>query len=346
MRVDSKSHVTLWAFVALSIVWGSSFLFMKVGLDGLSPAQVVLGRIVLGGATLSAIMLATRRRWPRELRVWGHLAVVGLFYCVIPFTFYAWAEQYVPSGLASIFNAATPIMTLLLTPLMLRSERLRGLQVVGLVIGLIGVAVLTGPWELIGSGALSKSLPAQLACLGAPLCYGFAGLYLRRFVSGLPYDSITLSSVQLVTASLVVLLLAPVNARDAIALNTPIVLSMVVLGVLGTGFAYVWNTRIVRDWGPTRAATVTYLTPVIGVALGVIVLGETMHWYAPVGGAIVIAGILASQRSSRVTHQATASVGAGKQSSREREAHAHEAAAASAAHQGPCVVRFQTLPRD
>lgn len=290
-----KSRVTLWAFLALSLVWGASFLFIKVGLEGLSPAQVVLGRILLGALALAVIMTATRRRWPRELRVWGHMLVVGIFFCAVPFTLFAWAEQYVPSGLASIYNAATPIMTLLLTPLILRSERLGPARAAGLVVGILGVVVLTGPWQLLGSSELRSTIPAQLACLGATASYGFAGLYLRRFVSGMPYDSVTLSSVQLAMASLVVLLAAPFVARGTVSLNVPVVLSIVVLGVVGTGVAYVWYTRIMRDWGAARASTVTYLTPVVGVVLGVLLLGESVHWYEPAGGAIVVAGILVSQ---------------------------------------------------
>jgi len=290
-----KARVTLWAFLALSLVWGASFLFIKVGLEGLSPAQVVLGRILLGALALAVIMTATRRRWPRELRVWGHMLVVGIFFCAVPFTLFAWAEQYVPSGLASIYNAATPIMTLLLTPLILRSERLGPARAAGLVVGILGVVVLTGPWQLLGSSELRSTIPAQLACLGATASYGFAGLYLRRFVSGMPYDSVTLSSVQLAMASLVVLLAAPFVARGTVSLNVPVVLSIVVLGVVGTGVAYVWYTRIMRDWGAARASTVTYLTPVVGVVLGVLLLGESVHWYEPAGGAIVVAGILVSQ---------------------------------------------------
>jgi drug/metabolite transporter (DMT)-like permease len=303
--MTSESRGTTWAFLALSLVWGASFLFIKVGLDGFSPAQLVLCRIVLGALTLVVVMTVTRRKWPRERRVWLHMIVVGAFFCAIPFTLFAWAEQYVPSSLASIYNATTPIMTLLFTPLVLRSERLSRSRVLGLVIGIVGVLVLTGPWQLIGDPAVRASVPAQLACLGATASYGFAGLYLRRFVSGLPYDSITLSSVQLVAASAIVLVLAPFDARGPISLNLPVVACIATLAVLGTGVAYIWFTRIVRDWGPARGSTVTYLAPVVGVVLGVLVLGETVHWYEPVGGLVVIVGIIASQRGLRLRRPVT-----------------------------------------
>jgi drug/metabolite transporter (DMT)-like permease len=93
MSHSDKSRTTLWAFLALSLVWGASFLFMKVGLDGLSPAQVVVGRILLGAATLAVIMTVTRRRWPREKRVWAHMIVVATFFCVVPFTLFAWDSR-------------------------------------------------------------------------------------------------------------------------------------------------------------------------------------------------------------------------------------------------------------
>ncbi|HEY0248432.1 MAG TPA: DMT family transporter [Gryllotalpicola sp.] len=300
MTTTGNARGTLGAFIALSAVWGASFLFMKLGLDGLSPAQLVLGRVLLGAAALAVIMAVSGRRWPRDGRLWAHMVVVGGLFCAVPFTLFAWAEQYVPSSLASIYNAATPIMTLLLTPLILRSERLGRARVIGLLIGVVGVVVLMGPWQLIGSTGLAATVPAQIACIGATVSYGIAGLYLRRFVTGLPYDSITLSAVQLTVASGIVLVLAPFDARGAVGLDASVVLSVVALGVLGTGIAYIWYNRIVRDWGPARASTVTYLAPVVGVVLGVLVLGERVRWNEPVGGLIVILGILASQGRVRV----------------------------------------------
>jgi drug/metabolite transporter (DMT)-like permease len=293
------SHGTLWAFIALSAIWGASFLFIKVGLEGLSPGQVVLGRLTLGTFALVGIMLATRRRWPREARIWGHMLVVAVGFAVVPYTLFAWAEQQVPSSLASIFNATTPIMTLLLTPLLLRREPLGRRQIAGLLIGLSGVVVLAAPWQLIGAHATTGSLPAQLACLGATASYGFSGLYLRRFLSGTGYDPITLSTVEISLAAVIVWLIAPFDARGPVRLDIPVVLSVAALGVLGTGLAYIAYNRILRDWGPARASTVTYVSPIVGVALGVLLLGESVHWNEPLGGLIIVTGILASQSAVR-----------------------------------------------
>lgn len=297
---SARARGTLWSFLALSLVWGGSFLFMKIGLEGLSPSQIVIGRLVFGALTLLAIMLVTRRRWPREPALWGHMVVVAITFGVLPYTLFAWAEQSVPSGLASIYNAATPIMTLALTPLLLRSERLARAQVTGLVVGILGVLVLIGPWQLIGSHDLVGSLPGQLACLGAALCYGFSGLYLRRFVFGRGYDPLTLSAMEICLAALIALPLAPLDAMTPVHLSAPIVLSIAALGILGTGFAYIWYYGVLDAWGAARASTVTYLSPVIAVALGMLVLGETVNWYEPLGGLIVIAGIVASQGRVRM----------------------------------------------
>lgn len=295
MSERSNARGTVWAFIALSMVWGASFLFMKLGLQGLSPAQVVVGRLTLGGAVLVGIMLMTRRSWPRERRIWTHMLVVAITFAVLPYSLFSWAEQQVSSGLASIYNATTPIMTLLMAPLLLAGERLSRTQLSGLFIGLFGVLVLVGPWQLIGSSGLLSTLPGQIACLGATASYGFAGMYLRRFLTNTGYDSITMSAMEIGLAAVIVLIAAPFTARGQIELRLPVVLSIAALGVLGTGLAYIWYNRIIRDWGPARASTVTYLSPVVGVVLGALLLGETVHWYEPAGGAIIVLGILASQ---------------------------------------------------
>lgn len=278
-------------FVLVALTWGSSFLFMKIGLEGLSPQQVALGRVLLGAVTLVVILLATRRRWPRSLRLWGHLLVVAVFLNAIPSSLVAWAEQTVPSGLASIYNATTPIMVLLAMPLLLPSERLRGKQLVGVLLGIVGVLVLVGPWDLIGDPAVLATVPAQLALLGMTACYGFGLSYMRRFVAGSGHDAITLTTVQLTLGAGLMLLVAPFTALSPVQLDWRIVAAMVALGCVGTGLAYMWNTGLVQAWGAPRASTVTYLTPVVGVVLGVLVLGERIRWNEPVGGVVILLGI-------------------------------------------------------
>lgn len=281
----------LGQFAMLALAWGASFLFIKVGLEGLSPSQVVLGRLLSGFLALVVVSLVSRQRPPREPVVWLHLAVVSVLLCVVPFLLFAWAEQHVASGLASIYNATTPLMTTLVALLALPGERPTRSGLVGLLVGFAGVLVVLGPWRgLAGGDGLG-----QAACLAATLSYGVAFVYLRRFVSPRGLGAIPVATVQVGLGAAIMLLLAPFSATAPVHLSWPVIGSVAALGVVGTGLAYVWNTNIVAGWGATNASAVTYLTPVVGVALGIVVLGEALSWNEPIGALIVIAGIAASQ---------------------------------------------------
>lgn len=286
---------TLPKFLALATMWGASFLFIRVGLEGLSPTQVVLGRLVVGALTLAAIMAVTRRRWPRERRVLGHLFVLGLLICVVPFLLFAWAGQHIPSGLSSIYNATTPIMTLLISLVALPTERLTAVRSVALVLAAAGVVVIAAPWQLTTASVGEHYYTAQLAALGATACYGTGFVYMRRFLTGHHYDGVTVAATQVGLAAGVMVAVAPFVARGPVDLSPAVVGSVLALGALSTGIAYAWNTEIVRAWGATLASTVTYLTPVVGVVLGALVLHERLTVNQPVGAAIVILGILVGQ---------------------------------------------------
>lgn len=285
------------AFAALSLIWGASFLFMKVAVDSFQPAQVALGRILLGALTLVAIMTLTRRRWPRERRLWGHMVVIGLFFCVIPFLLFAWAAQTLPSGLSAILNATTPLWTVLVAVVALPSERLTGMRMIGVLLGAIGVAVVMGAGELFSSPEFLASVPAQLACLGATLSYGIALGWMRRFVTGThAHDSVTIASTQMAAAGLIALVLLPFIALGPIAWSLAPAASLLALGALGTGVVYVWNTMVVSEWGAVGAASVTYVIPLVGVTLGILVLGEALTLNEVIGAVIVIAGVILVQR--------------------------------------------------
>ena len=190
-KTRTRSHVLL-QFLLLALTWGASFLFVAIALDGLSPAQVVLGRLVTGAVVLAAICLIGRHRLPPFGRVWGHLFVVSLLLCVIPFLLFAWAQQDIASGLASIYNATTPLMTMLISLIALREERPTTARTVGIAVGFLGVMVVLGPWSGVGSGTAL----AQLVCLGATARYGAAFVYLRRFVSPRGYAAIEVFHVE------------------------------------------------------------------------------------------------------------------------------------------------------
>ncbi|WP_309105275.1 DMT family transporter [Microbacterium sp.] len=313
---DRARRVSTWLqFLSMGIVWGASFLFMKVALDGVSFGQVAWSRTMLGAIALGAIVLITRPRvprldgtpgpvLPRERAVWLHFLVVSLTTCVIPYLCFAWAEQYVSSSLASIYNATTPIMTALMATLVFRVERLGLSRWTGVGIGVVGVLVVIGPWQYT---ALTGSLAGQLACLVATLCYGFTFGYQRRFLSGRPIAPATFAFLSIGVSAVVMLVLTPVIALDPVELDWAVTGSLLALGVLGTGLAYIWNINVLRAWGPTGTSTVTYVTPVVGVALGVLLLGERFSWHEPVGAVLVLVGILFAQGRLRIPRRRHAS---------------------------------------
>jgi drug/metabolite transporter (DMT)-like permease len=291
MHEQRQQRLVLAQFGVLATVWGASFLFIKVGLRGLSPTQVASSRLWFGALALVAIASVRRRPLPRRPAVYGHLLVVGLLLCVLPFTLFAYGETRISSSLASILNATTPLLTMLVASMFLPSERPTRAKLIGLALGFGGVLLVFAPWRGIGGG----SLAGELACLGATSCYGCAFVYLRRFVLPLGLDPVTVALIQVGLAGLVLLLAAPFVSTDPIQVSWAVLGSMLALGVVGTGIAYVLNTNVVIGLGATAASTVTYLTPVVGVLLGVVVLHDRLSWNEPVGGLVVIVGVALGQ---------------------------------------------------
>ncbi|SFS01226.1 Permease of the drug/metabolite transporter (DMT) superfamily [Microbacterium sp. cf046] len=290
-RIPSSGSIVV-QFILTGIIWGSSFLFMKVALEGISPAQVAWSRLVLGGLTLGLFVALRRDPLPRRVKLWAHMTVLAISFCVVPFLLFSWAQQHVTSGLASIYNATTPIMTAVMAGLLFRVERLKLVQIAGILVGILGVMVIIAPWQGLD---LNQSLVAQFAILGATACYGFSLAYMRKFVSNSGMSALVFSFLNIGIAAAIMLVLTPFIALTPVALDPWIIGSVVLLGCLGTGVAYIWNQNTLRAWGPTRASTVTYITPVVGVGLGILVLGEELSWNEPVGAIVVFLGILLAQ---------------------------------------------------
>ena len=304
VRSVSPRLSTSLQFLGMGVIWGSSFLFIKVALGGVSFYQVAWARLILGGLTLGIIVLILRQRLPRERAVWLHFLVIAVTNCIIPHLAFAWAEQYVSSGLASIYNAVTPIMTALFATLAFRVEKLKFGQVVGIALGIFGVILIIGPWRY---SAFTENLAGQLACILAALCYGFSYSYVRKFLSHRPIPGATFAFLNIGVAGFIMVLLTPLIAWTPVTLSLPVIASLLALGVLGTGLAYIWNINVLRAWGPTAASTVTYVTPVVGVALGVLVLREVLSWNEPLGALLVLIGILFTQQRIRLARKVVVS---------------------------------------
>jgi drug/metabolite transporter (DMT)-like permease len=277
----------------LALLWGSSFLFIKVAVEGVSPVQLVLARLALGALVLLALVAARREPLPRDARLWGHLVIAALVANIVPYFLFGWAEQRgVASAVAGSLNATTPLFTLA-TAWATRTERtMRPARAAGLLIGFLGAVVALAPWR---TGAFTFAGIGQLACLLAAASYGVGYVYQRRFITGRGLSPLALAASQLTVATLLLALTAPVTARGPITLTAAVTASVLALGMLGTGIAYILNYRLITDEGATTASTVTYLLPIVALVLGIIVLGEPIAWTLFAGTALILLGIAVSE---------------------------------------------------
>jgi drug/metabolite transporter (DMT)-like permease len=290
----------------LAVIWGSSFLFIKVGVRELHPLYLTLGRVAAGAGAVLLILMLTRTRLPREPRVWAHLTVFGVVGVAVPFTLLGYGEQRIPSMLAGIWNATTPLFVMPFAALVLRTERICARRVVGILLGFLGVLVVLGFWQGVGGATLA----GQLMCLGAAVCYGIAIPYQRRFLSGPGLSGLAVPAGQLLTAGGVLLVITPLVAGPPpilAQLSPDVTGSVIALGALGTGLAFVINFRVIRFAGASVSASVTYLIPIVATLVGVLALGERLRWHQPVGAAVVLAGVAVSQGLlwRRVDHAVT-----------------------------------------
>ena len=287
----------LLPYLALGITWGMSFLFIKNGLDFLTPIGVAFGRCSLGALTLILISSLRKVELPRNINIWGHLLVVSLLLNVIPGILFAYAETKVSSILAGIINAVTPLMTVLAILLIGRGERPKKSQLLGLFIGFLGVATVMGIWKGLGSNPIIYIG----ALLFAVSCYGFSFPYSRRFIFPYKLQPIQLATVQLICASAILLPGYLVSGLKNYEFKFISVISMLCLGIFGSGFAYIWNFQIIRDAGSAIASSVTYITPVVAVVAGIIFLNEKLSWNEPVGAIIVLLGAAIAQERIRLS---------------------------------------------
>jgi drug/metabolite transporter (DMT)-like permease len=235
---------------------------------------------------LVAALRATGERLPRDPALWRHFAIAALFANALPFTMLAWGEERITSAVTSVLNASTPLFTALAAAALLR-ERLRAVQVTGLLAGFAGVAVAAG---FGGRDLAHSSLWGAAAAVAAGACYGLAFAYMRQHLIGVP--PLHAATGQLIMASAWMLpFAAGTSAVDGVHLTPTRTTAILLLGVIGTGLAYILNYRLLADLGATKTSLVTYVIPVVAVAVGVAVLGEPFQRRVLVGGALIIAGI-------------------------------------------------------
>lgn len=278
-------------FSILALIWGASFLFIAVAGHALPPVGVTFFRMAFGALALFVLIKLAKQRIPISKKVLLHTFVAGLVMSAFPFTLFAYAELHVSSGLAGMVNAATPVMTVLAIMIAFRDQKPTRVQLIGLSVGILGTLVLLGVWQGFG-----ENDPLAIgALILATMFYGFGSPYIRKYVSPLGLPNQVAVFLQLTTASIVTL---PVYLSGPLLTGTPdwaSIGSILTLGVVGTGVAYVFYYRIIDAAGSTIASSVTIVQPVVAVILGMLVLQESLNWFEVLGGLVIIFGAMIAQ---------------------------------------------------
>jgi drug/metabolite transporter (DMT)-like permease len=308
---DATDDAQTWAlFLLLSLIWGSSFLWIKIGLeDGLAPLSLVTLRTLFAALLLGALLLVRGGRLPLRWNLWKRMIVLGATNLAVPFVLIAWGQQYIPSGMASILNAMVPLFTIVFAAVALTDEHVTPAKVSGLGIGFAGVILLALPSVQAAGGDedAALSVAGMLAVAAAAAFYGIASVYTRRRVTGMPIIEqsdgsfraplpveISLGStlVALVMLGAVALLVDGPVGHLTLPESALGWVGVVWLGALGTGVAYVLFFRIIERWGATRTTLVTYVIPLVAIVLGFIVLGERLRPIELVGAVLIIGGVI------------------------------------------------------
>ena len=291
------------AFVLLGLIWGSSFLWIKIAVENITPFMLVTLRVSFGLLGLLLVMAIQRQHFPRDRATIMKFAFMGMFNTVIPFLLITWGETRIDSSLASILNAAVPLFVIVIGHLWLRDEKITGPRLAGLITGFVGVMVLV--LQDFNPRTLQGDIVGQLAVLLATLSYAVALVFSRKYLRGT--KPVVQSTMILTVATLIMWVATPVIDRPLVLPSTPVTwIAVIWLGVLGLCIAYLLFFYLNNVWGPTRASLVTYVFPVVGVFLGIIFLNEVLTWNMIIGSVLVVGGIVVVNRRPRLKTETVA----------------------------------------
>ncbi|HRE25418.1 MAG TPA: DMT family transporter [Anaerolineales bacterium] len=276
-------------FGALGLIWGSSFLWIKLALEEIGPFAVVGWRTLFGCLGLVIILWLRRIPLPRDAATLGKFAVMGTLNVALPWLLITWAETRVDSGLAAVLNGAMPLFTTVIAHFALHDDKITAGRALGLIVGFIGVVVLVGA-ELDLTNFFEGDLIAELALIVAVLLYAISVTFQRRYLRG--QNPVLQSTLSLGVGGALVWIATPFFQPYQIP-TLPLTWTAVLwLGLLGSCIAFIMSYGLLNAWGPTRSSLVTYVFPVVGLLLGAVFLGETLTWRLAIGAALVIAGIV------------------------------------------------------
>jgi len=280
----------LWLLILLmSALWGGGFMFIKFALTGFAPFSVVAGRVGVAALALGLIVAVGRQRLPHQAKVWRAFFIMGALNNLIPWMMVAWAQTQIPSSMAAILNAPTPLLTAVMAHLLTDDEKLTRQRFTGVLAGMLGVALVVGPGVLSG---MDSAVLAQVTCLSATVSYAASAVYGRVFRSMDVTPVVAAFGQQLMVAAVIVPLALIVDqpwARPAPGAGA--VAAVLALGVIATALPYIIFYRVLAEAGATNLMLVNLLIPGWAVALGAMVLGERLPPTAFLGMAMVGLGL-------------------------------------------------------
>ena len=298
---------TEWsAFLLLGLIWGSSFLWIKIAVREIGPFTLVAFRLLFGLIGLLAIMRLQRQTFPRDRRILLAFLFLGVFNTALPFVLISWGETSIDSALASILNGTMPLFTIVIAHFWLHDERITLTRLGGLIVGFVGVVVLVS--RNAGSGGVTgNNMLGQLAVLAAAASYATAATFTRKHLRG--QRPLVQATMVVMIADALIWLLVPVADRPLRLPTLPLTwLALAWLGLLGSCLAYLLYFYLINAWGATRAALVTYVFPVVGVILGIVLLQETADWRLIAGSLLVVSGIAIVNFKPRLKRASAATV--------------------------------------
>jgi len=302
-----------FAFITLGSIWGSSFLWIKIAVQEIDPLILVALRLFIGAIGLGAIVFYSRPSFPRSQKIWLGLFFLGFINTGIPYLLISWGELYIDSAIAAILNSTTPLFTMLIATMFLSDDKLNGLRLVGLILGFVGIIILVGRdfpqidlEKIIQIENTSKyqamdllvkspdhlpiALWGQIAVLTASLFYGISSVFARRTTQGL--SPIVIGLVPLLGVDASLWLIAGLGPYNSLLPSLPITwLAVIWLGLMGTAVSFILYYYLIHSIGPTRTTLVTYVFPLVGVILGVVILDEMLDWRMIAGGALIVSSI-------------------------------------------------------
>lgn len=285
-------------FLALTFIWGSSFLWIKIAVQETGPLTIVTLRLVLAMIAVVGFLVHKRIALPKTPRMWWLLFVQGMISMALPWILITWAEKYIDSALATVLNSVVPLFTIIIAHYTLHDDKMTPQRMLGLMVGFLGVLVLVyNDLRVLGTGdtAVRMIVLGQLAMLVSSFLYATSNVFARAKFRGRP--ALFQTFYPMVVASAAMWLVTPVVEAPFTLPSLSITwLAIAWLGVLGAGISYIIFYHLLHQIGPTRVATVTYTIPVVGVTLGVVFLGEALTWQLVLGTVLIVSGVASVTR--------------------------------------------------